>query len=203
MSPVTGERPVLILVAGPNGSGKTTITQKLLMHQWMSGCVYINPDEIAQNEFAGWDDHASILQAAQRAAEMRMECLAMGRSLAVETVFSAADKIEFVRQAHKAGYFIRLFFVCTRDPGINISRVGRRVLEGGHEVPMHKIVSRYYKSIANCVAVAPLVDRLYFYDNSLENEDARLLFKARDGVLAKVYQELEPWTQDIVDTLPR
>jgi uridine kinase len=29
------ERPRLIIVAGSNGSGKTTITEKLLMHEWM------------------------------------------------------------------------------------------------------------------------------------------------------------------------
>lgn len=45
------QKPKLIIVAGPNGSGKTTITEKLLMHEWMDGCVYINPDVIAQKEF--------------------------------------------------------------------------------------------------------------------------------------------------------
>jgi predicted ABC-type ATPase len=43
-------KPKLIVVAGPNGSGKTTITEKLLRHEWMGGCVYINPDVIAQHE---------------------------------------------------------------------------------------------------------------------------------------------------------
>ncbi len=38
------EKPVLIVVAGPNGSGKTTITEKLLRHEWMAGCTYINPE---------------------------------------------------------------------------------------------------------------------------------------------------------------
>jgi uridine kinase len=30
----------LIIVAGPNRSGKTTITEKLLRHEWMEGCIY-------------------------------------------------------------------------------------------------------------------------------------------------------------------
>ena len=49
-----GERkPLLIVVAGPNGSGKTTITAKVLHHEWMEDSYYINPDNIAEEEFHG------------------------------------------------------------------------------------------------------------------------------------------------------
>lgn len=41
-----GAKPRLIVVAGPNGTGKTSITEQLLRHEWMGGCVYINPDFI-------------------------------------------------------------------------------------------------------------------------------------------------------------
>jgi predicted ABC-type ATPase len=53
-----GARPRLIIVAGPNGSGKTSITQQLLMHEWMGGCVYVNPDFIARDEFGDWNSPA-------------------------------------------------------------------------------------------------------------------------------------------------
>jgi predicted ABC-type ATPase len=42
-------KPVLIVVAGPNGSGKTTITERLLTHSWTDNATYINPDIIAQD----------------------------------------------------------------------------------------------------------------------------------------------------------
>ena len=44
-------RPVLIVVAGPNGSGKTTVTSRILKHEWMEDAVYINPDFVAQEKF--------------------------------------------------------------------------------------------------------------------------------------------------------
>ncbi|MDR1154802.1 MAG: hypothetical protein LBL04_08820 [Bacteroidales bacterium] len=34
------------MVAGSNGSGKTSVTGKILKHVRMEGCEYINPDNI-------------------------------------------------------------------------------------------------------------------------------------------------------------
>lgn len=63
-------KPVLAVVAGPNGSGKTTITEALLRHQWLEGCTYINPDNIAQ-ELGDWNDPKNSLLAAQQASHLR------------------------------------------------------------------------------------------------------------------------------------
>lgn len=69
-------------------------------------------------------------------------------------------------------------------------------MEGGHSVPIEKIVSRYGKSIVNCKRLAMLVDRLYVYDNSIENQPARLLFRIADGKIMKQYlQNLPRWAE--------
>lgn len=41
-------KPVLIVIAGPNGSGRTTITSRVLHHEWLEDSIYINPDNIAK-----------------------------------------------------------------------------------------------------------------------------------------------------------
>ena len=33
-------KPVLIVIAGPNGSGKTTITSRVLHHEWLEDSIY-------------------------------------------------------------------------------------------------------------------------------------------------------------------
>ncbi len=43
-----GHDPVLIVIAGPNGSGKTTVTSQLLQSDWLEDAIYINPDIIAK-----------------------------------------------------------------------------------------------------------------------------------------------------------
>ncbi|HRY16443.1 MAG: zeta toxin family protein [Candidatus Competibacteraceae bacterium] len=197
------EKPRLIVVAGPNGSGKTSITQQLLMHQWMAGCIYINPDFIARDEFGDWNAPEAVFQAAQRAAEIRERCLKNGDSLAFETVLSAPDKVDFMRRAQKSGFFVRMFFVGTDDPSINAKRVAIRVMEGGHDVPISKIISRYTKSLAYCSVAATLADRTYLYDNSVDNAPAKLLFRASQGQLIKTYGEINPWAREIAQRLLR
>ncbi len=45
------KKPTLIIIAGPNGSGKTSVTGKILKHEWVTDCTYINPDNIAKDVF--------------------------------------------------------------------------------------------------------------------------------------------------------
>ncbi len=83
---------------------------------------------------------------------------------------------------------------------INASRIAQRVLEGGHDVPIPKIISRYQKSILNCKRVAAITDRVYVYDNSVDDAEARLLFRMTDGLLFKRYTDDIPlWAQTIID----
>ncbi len=194
---MSAEKPRLIIVAGPNGSGKTSITEKVLAHAWFSGCEYINPDFIARDELGDWNNPSAVIAAAKMAQSRRYEAIQSRRSLAFETVFSTDEKVDFVKSARDAGYFVRLFFVCTESPAINAARVAMRVMEGGHDVPISKIISRYSKSIANCAVCAGLVDRLYLYDNSVEDFDPELVLRMRDGVVTRQYRALPDWARSI------
>ncbi|NLD92042.1 MAG: AAA family ATPase [Fibrobacter sp.] len=190
-------RPKLIIVAGPNGSGKTSVTHKILAHEWIDGCIYVNPDNIAKDTFGDWNSPEAVLKAADYAQQLRMECLQKRKSLCFETVLSAPDKINFIRMAKEAGFFIRLFFVGTESPTINASRIAARVMEGGHDVPINKIVSRYSKSIANCCVATQITDRSYIYDNSIDYADPKLLFRTIDGKIEKLYSTISKWAEPI------
>lgn len=191
-------KPRLIVVAGPNGTGKTSITEQLLRHEWMGGCEYVNPDYIARDEFGDWNAPDAVIKAAVRAAEVRERCVREGRSLAFETVLSMPDKVDFIQRARQAGFFVRLFFVGTDDPSINAKRVALRVMEGGHDVPISKIITRYTRSLANCSVAARIADRAYVYDNSVDNAPARLLFRMAEGKLIKDYGNINPWALEIL-----
>lgn len=192
--------PVLIVIAGPNGSGKTSVTSKILHHEWMEDAVYINPDIIAQEKYGNWNSKDAVMQAVRYCEELREQCLVEHKSLIFETVLSVEDKIDYILRAKEVGFFIRFFFVCTEHPTINAARIARRVMEGGHDVPITKIISRYDKSIANSSIVSEFVDRAYIYDNSIEDVDAQLLFRLKEGRLVKQYVDVIPrWALAIYD----
>ena len=198
---MTELKPKLIIIAGPNGSGKTSVTHKILQHNWMEGCIYVNPDNIAQDVFGDWNSPEAVLKAANLASQMREDCLSKREGLLFETVLSAPDKLDFIRRAKEADYFVRLFFVGTNSPAINASRIARRVMEGGHDVPIAKIISRYSKSIANCALAAKIADRTYIYDNSVDYADPQLLFRVTDGKLGKKYRRINNWADEILKIL--
>lgn len=200
---LVSDRPRLLIIAGPNGSGKTTVTEQGLAHTWFEGCEYVNPDLIARDQFGDWNSPTAVIQAAREAERRREACLTERRSLAFETVFSAPDKVDYVRRAIAAGYFVRLFFVGTSAPEINAARVARRVMQGGHDVPIPKIISRYVGAIANCAEASPEIDRLYLYDNSIDGAEARLVLRATEGVIERQYGDLIPWMAPIVARLGR
>jgi len=194
-----GKRPTLCVIAGPNGSGKTSATNQLLANEWAEGALYINPDNIAQEQFGDWNSTEAVLQAAKLATELRYKCLQEKKDFVFETVFSSEEKLEFLKQAHDEGFFIRFFYVCTNSPEINILRIAQRYLNGGHEVPMSKVISRYYKSIENASIAIDFVDRAYIYDNSIENKIPQLLCRTMEGKIVKQYVESIPdWAKQLL-----
>ena len=193
-------RPTLCVVAGPNGSGKTTTTVQLLNNEWAADSIYINPDNIAQEVYGDWNSHDAVLKAAEHATILRYECLEKGQDFVFETVFSSQEKLEFIRKAKAAGFFIRFFFVCTSDPAINVVRITQRFLNGGHEVPISKVISRYYKSLINAEEAISIVDRAYVYDNSIDNQLPRLLYRTVEGNLVKKYtDDIPEWAKALVN----
>lgn len=196
-------QPVLLVIAGPNGSGKTTVTERLKRDKWSEDVEYLNPDDIARDRFGDWNSGSAVKQAADWAAARRQELLLQGMGIAFETVFSAPDKVDFLLSAKLRGYFVRMFFIGTSDPRINAARVADRVMRGGHTVPIEKIISRYTKSLANLAPAIELADRVYVYDNSVDGVEARLCARIQEGKLRKVYGPLPEWVAQALEPLAR
>lgn len=88
--------PEIIIFAGPNGSGKTTITR---MARTIG--VYINADDIKRSSLC------SDLEAAVKAEELREEMIEKGEDFTFETVLSTDRNLKLLKKAKEKGYFLR------------------------------------------------------------------------------------------------
>ena len=149
------DMPKILVFAGPNGSGKSTITNAYDIEG-----IYVNADEIKKAR------GCSDLDAAIEAERLKEDCLQSGRSLTFETVMYTRRNLDFLIRAKSAGFYISCVFVLTSDPEINVFRIKSRVLDGGHDVPVDKIRSRYTKSLENVAEMISLCNQCRIYDNT-------------------------------------
>lgn len=126
------KKPEIIVFAGPNGSGKTTIVRFAKIIE-----PYINADDIKKTNLC------TDLEAAQLAEKLREKCVADRMSFTFETVLSTERNLKLLKRAKANGFFIRCIYVLTSNSDINVARVEAGAASGGHSVPIEKIRSRY------------------------------------------------------------
>ena len=97
---MTARKPTLCIVAGPNGSGKTTTTVQLLNNEWAADSLYINPDDIAQNTFGDWNSPEAVMKAAEEATRLRYKCLSKIISRYYKSLVNAAKALPLVDRAY-------------------------------------------------------------------------------------------------------
>ncbi|QDQ28467.1 toxin [Chitinimonas arctica] len=188
------EKPLAIVLAGHNGSGKSTMWYLQLADKLQVPLV--NADrmmlsilpEVNQNQhLPAWaarlrDNDTSWMKVAQMGVEAFVaQAMLHGIPFAMETVFSHwrrqedgsfESKIRKIEEMQEAGYFVLLFFVGLSDEQLSIARVSTRVIAGGHNVDVEKLVQRFprtQKAIRQAVKVA---DAAILTDNSRERSDA-------------------------------
>jgi predicted ABC-type ATPase len=160
---------MILVLAGPNGSGKTTITQ-----YFEKVGEYTNADDVVASTGMSNEDAARFVD------KKRYDAISEKRDFTFETVLSSDYKLEILRKAKEEGYFIKCVFVLTVDPIINVARVEARVAQGGHNVARDKIISRYEKSLANIKELLEICDILHVYDNTIEPK--RIIRKHKEDI---------------------
>jgi predicted ABC-type ATPase len=169
--------PVLHLLAGPNGSGKTTFYEQVVAPA--THLPFVNADRIAAERWPGEElEHG--YEASLEAAALRDRLLAERRSFVSETVFSHPSKVELLRDAAAAGYLSTLHVIVV-PVELAVARVALRVEYGGHDVPEEKIRSRYERLWAHIAEAVTVADSTRFYENTNAERPYRLLARFEHG----------------------
>ena len=189
--------PFAIILAGHNGSGKSTMWYKYLADKIQMPLINadrmmlsILPEACVEKPLQEWavsirDNNQDWMKVAQKGVEAFVT-QAMNKKVdfAMETVFShwrvlengkVESKIDKIHQLQKEGYFVLLLFVGLANEQLSIFRVQSRIADKktpGHDVPIDKLIQRFprtQKAIQNAITEA---DAAILVDNSRTIDEA-------------------------------
>ncbi len=207
-------RPVLYVLAGVNGAGKSSIGGHLLERD---GLTWFNPDTFA-GEFKaaiGCDQETANTYAWREGMRRLDEAIAKGLNYAFETTLGGKTVTAKILEATKT-HDVLIWFCGLSSTELHIARVKARVAAGGHPIPEEKIRERYPLAQLNLIGLMPHVTYLKVYDNSteaapdgtvgdpllvLEVERARVISPAPDDLNA--LQRVPEWTKSILEAALR
>ena len=188
--------PTLYILAGPNGAGKTTFYftafNKLFINQQLP---FINVDVIAKDELGGYTPE-NFAGAEMIYRERISKLLKAGEDFMIESNLAKSTDYDWIEKMIQYGYEIILFFICTNDVNINISRVQRRVKEGGHDIPPETIIHRYKMALIYLKGKLHLFKEAYFIDNS--TDEAIEAAHIKEGKLTELLHGNPEWLNQVL-----
>ena len=156
-------KPVLTLVIGANGAGKSTWCRE---HRDELPKHFYDADSIAQG-LGSYNDPADQAAARQLVDERIASHIEKRESFGFESTYSGASRPNVVRLAHQRGYAVHAFFLGTHSPIVNIRRVVNRVAtKTGHHVDESEVRRRWGASQDNLVGTAALFERISILNSS-------------------------------------
>ncbi len=173
----TAQKPVLILLAGTAGAGKTTFYEGHLRT--------VFPSLLKAS--------ASPIEQAETDRD-RSRLMKEGQSFVYE-----GGTIDFgaIREAQEAGFDVKVFYVGTEDPNLDMGRVLLRVSNGGPFAALARIPDDYAHGLKQLPDAKKLADDLMLFDNTTHGRGHRLVAYFHAGELMKLARSLPKWPQRV------
>jgi len=179
------DNPVITVIAGPAGSGKSTVTGG-----YPFPGVYVNADDIKRFR------RCSDIEAEHEAELVKGNLLNMQKDFTYETAFSAESDLVFLEIAKNVGYSVESIFVLTADPELNVKRIKSHVLKGGFDVIKDKNHSKHKKSLQLLKRLVALSNICVVIDNTGVPD---VIFKKDSD--EEIYLSNDFWNEDEIKEL--
>jgi predicted ABC-type ATPase len=134
-----------IIIAGANGSGKTTFSNRLIEQ---TGYTFLNADNIER----GLDEPSSgitKLKAGRIFFHQLENLIADNQSFILESTLAGQYLKKVIKDVKSKGYEVKLLYIFLDSPQTCIRRIAGRVKKGGHFIPDEDVIRRYYRSKNN------------------------------------------------------
>jgi len=174
-SAIIAQRPLLVLVTGAAGAGKTTFYESKLRESFPI-LLKSSPSPLEQGEIE----------------QQRKELLNSHKSFVFQN--SVVD-FDFLKEARSHGFEVKVIFVGTEHPDLNIARIFSRVSRGGLFGPIAQVSEEFEKGLHDLPAVKSAVDELILFDNTAEGRRPRVIAQFVNGKIVKVARSIPGWAQ--------
>ena len=131
----------IVIVAGPNGSGKTSFAKRLCRENTYP---FLNADEIAQAMPAG-SLYNNRIKAGRLFLQEMCQLIQNHQSFVAESTLSG-NYLATILKTCKDRYRISIVYVFLSDSHTCIDRIKERVEKGGHFVAEADVLRRYKRS---------------------------------------------------------
>lgn len=165
--------PELNLIAGANGSGKSTFREIFLKN---SNLIHIDTDAIAK-KINPQNPRAVDILAGKQSIKLFNDYIKNKIDFSFETTLTGKTILEKIKFTKENNFYIKLFFILTDNINLNKYRIINRMALGGHFISETDIERRYKRSFENLSNVLKLSDESFIY---LNKKKFNLLYYFKD-----------------------
>ena len=157
--------PNCYIIAGCNGSGKSTFASEFLP-KYMNCYDFINPDLIAAG-LSPFNPEAAAIRAGRYVLDEIENRIHNKKDFTIETTLSGKTYLRVFKKLKERGFAIHIFYLWIPSIDLSLKRIAERVAMGGHNVPEKDARRRFVRSLPNFLKLyLELCDTARLFDNS-------------------------------------